>query len=277
MYKVLALDLDGTLTDNRKEIPPRNLDALMQAQRQGLTIVLASGRPTQGITPLAEQLQLSRHGGYILAYNGGQVIDCRTGRCLHKKMLDPAVYPYLFEKGCTPGLHIITYHDGFIVCEDSANRYVRHSAFSNKMPLKEIDNFRTSFRHPVCKFIIAGEPERLKSLEAEMSRHLRGTMNVMRSEPFFLELLPHGTDKASTLHLLLNHIGAEAQETIACGDGFNDMDMIRYAGLGVAMDNAHDSVKAVADYVAASNESCGVADVVDRFVLGRRLQSQSSK
>lgn len=269
MYKVLALDLDGTLTDNRKEIPPRNLNALMQAQRQGLRIVLASGRPTQGIRPLAKQLQLEHYGGYILAYNGAKVVDCGTGHCLHKKMLDPAIYPYLFEKGCYTGLHIITYHDGHIICKDSNNKYVRHSALSNRMPLREIDSFRTSFRHPVCKFIIAGEPARLLALESEMAQHLQGVMSVMRSEPFFLELLPDGTDKATTLAMLLTHIGVEAKETIACGDGFNDLDMIRYAGLGVAMENAHDSIKAAADYIAASNESCGVADIVDKFVLGR--------
>ena len=84
MYKILAVDLDGTLTNSKKEITPHTIDVLIQAQQKGLRIVLASGRPTHGIMPLAEQLHLKEYGGYIMAFNGGLIIDCATGEAIYR-------------------------------------------------------------------------------------------------------------------------------------------------------------------------------------------------
>ncbi|MBQ5657069.1 MAG: HAD-IIB family hydrolase, partial [Bacteroidaceae bacterium] len=118
MYKLLVLDLDGTLTNSKKEIPEQNLNTLLHAQEKGLRIVLASGRPTYGITPLAEQLQLERFGGYILSFNGGQIIDCQTNKVIYETVLDPAHYDYLYEQGNTEDFKIISYEDNYIVGED---------------------------------------------------------------------------------------------------------------------------------------------------------------
>ena len=87
-YKIIVLDLDGTLTNNKKEITPHTLEVLIRAQEQGIKVVLASGRPTYGIVPLAEKLQLSKYEGYILAYNGGEIIDWKTGELMYKNLLD---------------------------------------------------------------------------------------------------------------------------------------------------------------------------------------------
>ena len=93
--KVLALDLDGTLTNDQKEVTPRTRAALDAAIERGVTVVLASGRPTAGITPLAKDLGLDKKGGCILSYNGGKIVDCRTGETLVEKTLDPALVPEL--------------------------------------------------------------------------------------------------------------------------------------------------------------------------------------
>ena len=118
MYKILALDLDGTLTNSKKEITPHTLDILTQAQQKGLRIVLASGRPTQGIMPLANQLHLKDYKGYILAFNGGLIIDCTTGEVIYQKMLDTSVYKHLYETGNTKDFKILSYKDNCIACED---------------------------------------------------------------------------------------------------------------------------------------------------------------
>lgn len=83
-YRLLVLDLDGTLTNSKKEISPRNLRTLLRLQQSGVRLVLASGRPTYGIVPLAEQLQMKEHNGYILSYNGGEIINWNTGELLYK-------------------------------------------------------------------------------------------------------------------------------------------------------------------------------------------------
>lgn len=122
---------------------------------------------------------------------------------------------------------------------------------------------------PVAKCLIVGNPEPLAVLEQEMKVELEGKLNVFRSEPFFLELVPNGIDKAHSLAVLLEELKMKPEEMIAVGDGFNDLSMIKFAGLGVAMSNAQEVVRQEADYITLSNEEDGVAAVVDKFFFNR--------
>ncbi len=264
-YKMLVLDLDGTLTNSQKEITEHTRDTLIRAQEQGLKIVLASGRPTYGIVPLAEELRLDEFGGYILSYNGGQIIDWTTKEIMYEKVLQPEVYPYLYSCAKKNGFVILSYKDEHIVSEDAGNPYVQHEAFLNRMGSITVPRFLDVINFPVPKCLIVGDPEPLAVLEQKMRRDLEGQMNVFRSEPFFLELVPQGIDKAKSLAVLLEEIHLQREDMIAVGDGFNDLSMIRFAGLGVAMANAQEVVKQEADYITLSNEEDGVAAVVERF------------
>ena len=116
-YKVLALDLDGTLTNTEKVITPRTKAALQEAARRGVCIVLASGRPTVGIEPLARELELEKYGGCILSYNGGKIIDCRTGETLYQKQLDAQYVPELCAFAAAQNVTIITYNKEGVVTE----------------------------------------------------------------------------------------------------------------------------------------------------------------
>lgn len=108
-YKMIVLDLDGTLTNNKKEITPRTYEALMEAQKKGIVVVLASGRPTYGIMPLAKQLKLAEYGGYILAYNGGKIMDCKSGDTVFNQELCPDLVPMLYDEAMKAGVQILTY------------------------------------------------------------------------------------------------------------------------------------------------------------------------
>lgn len=268
-YKLLVLDLDGTLTNAKKEITPHTETTLLRAQEQGVKIVLASGRPTYGIAPLADRLRLNDFEGYILSYNGGKIIDWSTKEVMYENVLSPEVYPYLYECARKNNFVILSYKNEYIVSEDATNEYVRHEAFLNKMESRTVPSFLEEINMPVPKCLIVGDPEPLSKLEAEMREQLQGRMNVFRSEPFFLELVPEGIDKARSLAVLLQETGLKREDMIACGDGFNDLSMIRFAGLGVAMANAQEVVKAEADYITLSNEEDGVAAVVEKFILFR--------
>ena len=114
-YKILVLDLDGTLTNTRKEITPSNREALIQTQQQGTRLVLASGRPTYGIAPLADELQMSQFDGYILSYNGGEIIDWKSKEILYANVLPNAVIPQLYECAKRNKLAILTYDKECIV------------------------------------------------------------------------------------------------------------------------------------------------------------------
>lgn len=269
-YRILVLDLDGTLTNSQKIITPATLNALQRAQDKGVVIVLASGRPTYGIAPLADQLELDRRGGFVLSFNGGQIIDWRTKETIYKQSLHPSLPPRLYQWAQAEGLPIVTYHNEVILSERNDDPYLEEEAFINKMPIRVIDNFLEAIENiggSPTKCLMTGAPERLIELEPRMKADLGEEMEIFRSAPFFLELMPKGIDKALSLSRLLEHLGIAREESIACGDGYNDLSMIRFAGLGVAMANAEEAVKNEADHITLSNEEDGVAAVIEQFIL----------
>lgn len=266
-YKMIVLDLDGTLTNNKKEITPRTKQALMQAQAAGVHVVLASGRPTYGIVPLAEELKLKGNRGYILAFNGGKIIDCTNNEVLFEQKLDEQLVPILFQETKKAGMEILTYQGEGIAATNKDDEYVQHEAFINKMPVTQYDDFLNQLVYPINKCLIVGDPTPLHELEIRLAKELEGKMDVYRSADFFLECVPLGIDKARSLDRLISSLGISHEEVIACGDGYNDLSMIRFAGLGVAMANAAKDIQSEADFVTLSNEEDGVAHVIEHFIL----------
>lgn len=266
-YKMIVLDLDGTLTNNKKEITPRTKQALMQAQAAGVHVVLASGRPTYGIVPLAEELKLKEDRGYILAFNGGKIIDCTNNEVLFEQKLDEQLVPILFQEAKKAGMEILTYQGEGIAATNKDDEYVQHEAFINKMPVMQYDDFLNQLVYPINKCLIVGDPTPLHELEIRLAKELEGKMDVYRSADFFLECVPLGIDKARSLDRLISSLRISREEVIACGDGYNDLSMIRFAGLGIAMANAAKDIQSEADFVTLSNEEDGVAHVIERFIL----------
>ena len=266
-YKMLVLDLDGTLTNNYKEITPRTKEALMQAQAKGVRVVLASGRPTYGITPIANELMLTNHGGFILAFNGGKIIDYTSRETVFEQTIGKPEVEALYNAADKAGLAILTYQDYGIVTTQKDNNYVEHEAFINKLPVTQCDNFVDDLQYPINKCLIVGDPTPLHELELQLSKDLFGQVEVYRSAGFFLECVPPGVDKAKSLERLLAMVNIEKDDVIAVGDGFNDLSMIEYAGLGIAMDNAPGEVKSRANFVTSSNDEDGVAKVIEKFIL----------
>lgn len=264
-YKLLVLDLDGTLTNSKKEISLRNRETLLQAQKQGIKLVLASGRPTYGIAPLADELEMDKFGGYILSYNGGEIIDWKSKGMLFAKLLPDQVVPQLYECAAKHQVAILTYDKECIVTETPDDPYVKKEAFLNKMQIRPSQHFLDDITLPLPKCLIVGEPERLIPIESELSVLLQGQISVYRSEPFFLELVPQGIDKAQSLAVLLDTLGVSREEMMAIGDGYNDLSMIQFAGMGIAMGNAQKPVKKAARWITLSNDEDGVAVAVERF------------
>lgn len=266
-YRMIVLDLDGTLTNSKKQITPHTRETLIRAQQMGVKVVLASGRPTYGIVPIAEQLELAKYGGYILSFNGGEITDWRTREVIYANVLDPQVIPYMYRSAKEHGFAIVSYRDNFVITETPDDEYVQKEAILNVMQTLKVDDFLAAIDFPVPKCLIVGEAERLALLEKEMYERLKETNEVYRSEPYFLEMMPKGIDKARSLEVLLDKLGLSREQVIACGDGFNDLSMIKFAGLGVAMSNAQPIVREHADYVTLSNDEDGVAHVIEKFVL----------
>ncbi len=315
-YKIIVLDLDGTLTNREKKITPRTRAALMEAQEAGKIVVLASGRPTAGVEPLARELELARLGSYILSFNGGVITNCRTGERVFSSLLPleanqkiiglakeygvdilTGSYILSFNGGVITncrtgervfssllpleanqkiiglakeyGVDILTYEGDHLVTNREECPYAQTESRINHLPLCQVEMEQyVTFQVP--KFLMLDDGDYLAVVEPRVKAALGRDFSVYRSEPFFLEIMPKGIDKAQSLERLLMKLGLKREEMIACGDGYNDLSMIKYAGLGVAMENAVLPVRTAADHITASNNEDGVGLVVEKFMLGRQ-------
>lgn len=267
-YKLLVLDVDGTLLNNEKEISKRTLSTLLKAQHTGIRIVLASGRPTSGLLPLAKALEMGNFGGYIVSYNGAQIINAENGEVMFDKRINPELIPYLEKKARKNNFSIFTYHDEYLLTDNADNVHIRREAWLNNLRIMEEEEFSIAIDFAPCKCVLVSDDEEaLRGLENHWKRRLDGVLDVFPSEPYFLEVVPCGVDKANTLGVLMEQLGVKREEVIAIGDGVADVTMLQLAGKSVAMGHAQDSVKICADYVTASNEEDGVAQAVEKLVL----------
>ena len=267
-YKLLVLDVDGTLLNDEREISKRTLAALLKVQQMGVRIVLASGRPTYGLMPLAKTLELGNYGGFVLSYNGCQIIKAQNGEILFERRINPEMLPYLEKKARKNGFAIFTYHDDTLITDSPDNEYIKNEALLNNLKIIREDEFSTAIDFAPCKcMLVSDKEEALIELEQHWEKRLAGTLDAFRSEPYFLEVVPCGVNKANTLGALLEHLGVTREEVIAVGDGVCDVTMLQLAGMGVAMGHSQDSVKVCADYVTASNEEDGVALAVEKLIL----------
>ena len=269
--KVLALDLDGTLTNDRKEITPRTRAALDAALARGVTVVLASGRPIAGVTPVARALELGQPGraGAILAYNGGAIVDCGPGhRVLWQQVLPAPMVPALCRFAAEQNVAIVTYNEEGVVTERPGDPWAQREGFTNKLPMIEVADLAAYVNYPVNKMLITLDPVRLPHVLRAGAERFAGQIDLYPSSPFFIEAVPLGVAKDKSLAALLDRMGFTRENLMACGDGMNDRSMLRYAGVGVAMANAEGPVKAEADYITgADNNHDGVAEAIERFIL----------
>ena len=267
-YQILVLDLDGTLTNSKKEITPPTMEALIEIQKMGKKVVLASGRPINGVAPLAEKLQLHQYGGYTLSFNGARITNCATGELIYNKTLPLGITQDVLDIARSfDGLDLVTYDEKDIISAIKPNYYDGLESKINSMDIRHVDDFVSYMQTPVNKFLITGEPEIILKAEAAMKEKFHSYLNIYKSEPYFLEIMPQNIDKAFSLQKLLLSLGLTADEMICCGDGFNDLSMIQYAGLGVAMENAQDLIKDHADFITKSNDEDGVLHVIKTFML----------
>lgn len=262
---IIALDLDGTLTNDRKEITPRTRELLITLQRKGARVCLASGRPPYGMRPLAEQLCMADYGGVLLCYNGGYVEECSTGKVLTERHIDESLLPRLIEWQQETGMTLMTYHEDKIYTEHPDDPYVAQSSRNNKMRVVGVKDFLHDVPRPINKCLMVGSPELVRQWEGYMAGEMQGRMHILHSTPYFIELLPLGIDKGIALNSLLSHYGMSTARLIAFGDSHNDIDMLTTAGIGVAMGNAEEEVKSAADHITLSNEEDGVYHFLLRY------------
>ena len=177
-YRVIALDLDGTLTNNQKEVTAATTEALDNAMEQGARLVLASGRPVYGIVPVAKSLALDTKGGYILAYNGGQIIDCKTNEVLYSQYLPSDVIPLLYEYAKSKGYALLGYKGNEIITESPDDIYVREESRINKMNVRKVDMLTDELDAKPTKLLMTGDPKDMLKAEEELREAVKDRIDV---------------------------------------------------------------------------------------------------
>lgn len=265
-YRLLVLDIDGTVTNAKKEVTEITRTAVIRLQERGVRVAIASGRAPKGVISVAEQLELHRFGSYILAFNGAKIINCATWECIYEKHLPMHIPRRLWKDAVSRHLGMLTYTDKVLIAGTEPDSYMALESRISHMPIVYRPDFLSAVNFPVNGCLLTGAPETIEALEPVFIHNYFHETEIFRSEPFFLEVAPKNVDKAYSLNHLLPLLGIKREEMVCCGDSFNDISMIRFAGLGVAMANAQDSLKAVANYITArDNDHDGIAEVIETF------------
>jgi hypothetical protein len=276
--QLIALDLDGTLFDSRGQISRRSIETIRRAAAQGIHVVISTGRPFAGIP--FEQIK-DTGIAYAITTNGAALYEIATGRCLHEEPLDEeVVFPILsYLLDCD--IHL----DAFIGGKGYSPSKCLPAAYKLDVPpsLKDyiintrtrVDNLPQFIQENNCKvqkMTLNFYPDGQGGFtdRKRVQKFLAGNPAISLVSGGFdnLELTRAGVDKGVGLHQLAEILGVDPKATLAIGDSENDLAILKAAAVGVAMENAPDSIKAQADYVTASNDEDGVARAVEHFIFG---------
>lgn len=270
--KLIALDLDGTLLTNEKKISPYTMEILEKAIEQGVIITIATGRPFMGIP---EELRTFQGIQYAMSSNGAKIINVANGDIIMENLLPAELAMKMLEIGNHyDALQEVYFEDQGYVDEDKMKHLEKYHHNPNMW-----EYFRTTRKQVPDIISLAKEKhqdmDKVQMLFADLSERDAAWKEIEKVEGvtqvdslgYNIEINSAGVNKGAMLLELGAMLGIKREEIMACGDGQNDIAMVQMAGLGVAMGNAKDSVKKVADYVTDTNEEQGVAKAIKKFVL----------
>lgn len=267
MYKLIAIDMDGTLLREDKTVSERTKNAIKEAKEKGVQVVIATGRPIDGVTRYLEELDMYDENDCVLTYNGGLVLKTKSREVISKIALTGADLHYLhnLSKELDVNIHAFSEIHGLITPKNS--KYTEVEANINGIEININDYSDIEDDHSIIKVMMIDEPEILQKAVDRLPQEVYDKYTVVRSTPYFLEFLNKSVNKGTGVELLAKHLGIKQEEVMTFGDAGNDIDMIVYAGMGVAMENGFEEVKKAANYITDSNENDGVAKAIEKFVL----------
>jgi len=267
MIKLVTIDLDGTLFDNQKKISEKNKIAIKKAKELGCNVVIATGRPLNGVLPVLKELDLLDDTDYCIIYNGAKIFNVKTKELVFSSSITGSDVKDLYYEA----LRLNTYLQAFCIDETlitkEHNPYTDVEASLNHIK-DELYDFDTICDDDLfLKFMMVNDEETLNRVIKEINPIFKEKYSMVRSSPIFLEFLNKNTNKGNALVALANYLNIPIEDTMAIGDQDNDISMIKAAGFGVCMANGVDEVKCAADFITLDNESSGVAYAFEKFIL----------
>lgn len=267
--KLMALDLDDTLLNNKLLISDRAVEAVQKAAAQGIYITICSGRSPSAILPFVRRLDLAgtKQGRYAVASNGSVVVDLHKRQEIYSAKVGGDALREAKKAADKLGLPCQVYSSSMVYASVD-NEWTRMDSKLTGVPSEIVPGFDEFLKQGFAKMMIPGDPKILVGLQKELADRLQGRAVVLISKPYFLEILPPNCGKGEALEFLCGQLGINMKEVMAFGDSMNDETMIVKSGMSVAMSNGLDAIKDAAAYVTRfSNDQDGLADFVEQFVL----------
>lgn len=266
MIRLAAFDIDQTLVSNDLILSPRLKRAIACAQERGVTITLVTGRGTRFTTQVAHEFGLSAP---VVCYQGGLVYDILAGRALHEVLLPQEMLPYIVAAMEQYGWNLHFEAANHLYLPRVSNHPPIYFEFVRVTPWSRVDNLLTDLPCAPNKFIVtANHPSERDRLIVEMEQAFDGQINVIPSHPYLVEGLPAGVDKGQGLAWLAGYLGIDSAEVLAVGDNDNDVPMLEWAGVGVAVGNCSPAACAAADWIAPPVQEDGAALAIEKYILG---------
>lgn len=267
MYKLLAVDMDGTLLNNNRIISKVNKEAIKKAVEKGVNVVITSGRGLKGLDNFLDEVNLRGENQYIIANNGGTIYRTSNFECIAYKGLRGKDLIKAHDLSSKVGLNMIAYtHEGPIAAEKS--EFTKFEAEYVGTPVK-IVNFDLDIEDndEITKILFSQTEELLDKKMLELPKEFYTDYNVVKTMPILLEVMNRNCNKGYGVKALADKLGIKKEEIMCIGDQANDIEMLTYAGLGVAMGNAIEELKNIAQYVTSDNDDDGVAKAIKKFIL----------
>ena len=262
---MLVLDMDDTLLTDDHKISRLNKELILKIQKQGIHVVLASGRPTSAMTSYAKELEMDVHNSYMISFNGAIISSVKTDEIFFKQTLLQQQIHDLYDFSVKNKTHIITYLNGEIVSETNSE-YIDIEKEITGLHHNKVKSFVESVTTDAVKCILLEEPSYLIKVEEKLKVEMPH-LSITMSKPFFLEVAQNGIDKGASLKLIAEKLKIKQSEIIAIGNAENDITMIEYAGLGVWVDNVSPELRHKANVIVASNNEDGVAEIIQKYIL----------
>lgn len=263
MYKMIAIDIDDTLLNDDLIVTDSTKAALTAAIEAGVVITLATGRMFPSAKKVANQINLNVP---LITYQGSLVKNLLDEQVLYERTVPAHIARLVYEYSEEHGLHLQGYHDDQLYVKEDNQKVKDYAAFV-KVDYVVEPNIERIIKLPMTKMLFFDEPEVLDRHAAYLSKIIGNEVHITKSKPFLLEFLHKEGTKGHAVQFLAQHFGIDTTQVIAIGDSWNDKEMLEVAGLGVAMENAIDSLKQIADYITLNNNNGGVKHVIDKFIL----------
>lgn len=254
------MDMDGTLLNSSHVISSNTKKVLLKAQEKGIHLILASGRPLPGLKHQAEVIGLNKNNLSYLAYNGAIMVDALCDEVYFSDTLELDLANRLIQHFKTLNVNLMINENDILHVSSKDGVNAQHEADSNGCILKENTFEKIDFRPH--KILISEEQSRLDSMIPLLTEPFKDEVDFVKSAPFYLECLIKGENKGKGLKHFCDLKGISLEEVIAFGDNYNDQQLIETAGIGVAMGNAVQALKDIADLVTTSNDEDGIAKVL---------------